>query len=95
MRSYELVLIVRGDWDEEKAAAIVEKVTGLITAQGGTIENLDKWGKRRLAYLIDDQQDGFYTVVNFKGVPAVEQELDRVLRITDGVIRFLVVRPNE
>lgn len=95
MRAYELMLIVRGDWDEEKAAGVVEKVTGLINSQGGTIDNIDKWGKRRLAYEIQDQLDGYYTVVNFKGEPAVEQELDRVLRITDGVIRFLIVRPNE
>ncbi len=95
MRNYELMLIVRGDWDDEKAGAVLEKVTGLVTGQGGTIENLEKWGKRRLAYLINDQMDGHYTVVNFKGEPAVEQELDRVLRITDGVIRFLIVRPNE
>lgn len=95
MRSYEMMLLVRGDWEEEKAGAIVEKATSLITAQGGAVDNLDRWGKRRMAYPIKDQLDAHYTVVNFKGEPAVEQELDRVLRLTDGVIRFLIVRPNE
>lgn len=95
MRSYELLMVVRPDVEEEKATAIVEKATNLITAQGGAVDNIDKWGKRRLAYEINDHQDGIYTIVNFKGEPKVEQELDRVLRITDEVIRFLIVRPHE
>lgn len=95
MRSYELLMIVRPDVEDAAAQATVEKFTGLITAQGGEIEKVDAWGKRRLAYEINDYKDGIYTLVYFKGEPSVAAELDRVLKITDEVIRFLIVRQGE
>lgn len=95
MRSYELMLIARPDLDEEGQKAVVEKAKSVITGQGGTIEKEDIWGKRRLAYEIKRHKDGFYAVVNFKGEPAAEQELDRVLKLSDDVIRHLIVRLDE
>lgn len=94
MRSYEMMLIVRAE-DETANQALVEKAQNLITENGGTVEKLDPWGKRRLAYEINNHKDGFYTVVNFKGEPKVADELTRVLKITDEVIRFMIVRPGE
>jgi small subunit ribosomal protein S6 len=92
MRDYEVMLIIRPDLDEEKTEATITKFTGLLETQGATEVKLDKWGKRRLAYEIDDQREGFYAVINFKsGSPAVH-ELERVLKITDEVLRHLVVR---
>lgn len=95
MRSYELVLIARPDLDEEANKAIVEKAKSVVTAQGGQVEKEDIWGKRRLAYEIKRHKDGFYALLTFKGEPAVEQELDRVLRLSDDVIRHLIVRLDE
>lgn len=91
MRSYELMVIIRADLDEEQTAAAVDKVTGLIAQNGGEVENIDRWGKRRLAYEINDLRDGYYILVNYKGPSQVARELDRVLKITDEVIRHLVV----
>jgi small subunit ribosomal protein S6 len=95
MRSYELLMVVRPDLDDAAAQATVEKFTSLITSNGGEIEKIDAWGKRRLAYEIKDYKDGVYTIVYFKGEPSVAAELDRVLKITDEVIRFLIVRSGE
>lgn len=94
MRSYELLLVTQIA-DEEATKAILDKATNLITNNGGAIENVDVWGKRRLAYPINDLLEGHYTIVNFKGEPGVAKELDRVLKITDGVMRFIIVRPEE
>jgi small subunit ribosomal protein S6 len=94
MRSYELMLVVRPE-DETVNQALVEKVQSLITDNGGTVDKLDPWGKRRLAYEIDRNKEGYYTVVNFQGEPKVAHELDRVLKITDSVVRFIIVRPGE
>lgn len=95
MRSYELMLIARPELDEEASKALVEKAKSVITAQGGTIEKEDSWGKRRLAYEIKRFKEGIYTVLIFKGEPAAEQELERVLKLSDDVVRHLVVRLDE
>lgn len=95
MRAYELLLITRPELDDAAVQAVVEKFTGIIATGGGEVEKIDTWGKRRLAYEIQDLKDGFYTIVNFKGEPSVAAELDRVLKITDEVIRFLITRPGE
>lgn len=91
-QSYELVYITRPELDEEANAAALQRYVGVITAQGGTVEAIDKLGKRRLAYEIDGLREGTYAVVTFKGEPAVPAELDRVLKISDGVIRHLIVK---
>lgn len=95
MRSYELVMIVRPDLDEEATRAVIEKAKNVIVQNGGQIEKEDIWGKRRLAYEIKHHKDGFYAVLNFKGAPAAEQELDRVLKLSDDVIRHMIVRTDE
>ena len=95
MRGYELVVIIRPDLDDEATEAVIEKVRSMIENNGGEIAKVDKWGKRRLAYEIDDLREGFYVVVNFKGEAAVAAELDRVLKITDTVLRHMIVREGE
>lgn len=95
MRSYELLMVVRPDLDEESTKAVIEKAKGLITNNGGEIEKEDIWGKRRLAYEIRRFREGYYAVINFKSEPKATDELDRILKITDEVIRFIVVRPEE
>ncbi len=95
MRKYEMMVIARPELDEAGLQALSEKITELITGNGGAIESQDAWKKQRLAYEIKDMREGFYSVVNFTGEPRTADELNRVLKITDEVVRFLIVRPEE
>ena len=91
INSYETVCILSTKLGEEGAAAVVEKFKGLIDKHG-TVESVDDWGKRRLAYPIAKQTEGYYTLINFKSAPAFTAELDRVFKITDGVLRSIIVK---
>lgn len=95
MKAYELMLVLDPSLDEEAHAATLEKVNGIITADGGTVENTEAWGRRRLAFEIDGKTDGDYTVVDFHSNAANIAELDRVLHITDPVVRFMIVRRDD
>ncbi len=95
MRDYELIYIIKPNLDEEATSAVVEKFTNLITNNGGQIDKNDRWGKRKLAYEVNDYREGYYTLVNFKGEAKVAQELERVLKITDDVIKHLLVRKED
>lgn len=90
--SYETLFVVKPDLSEEATTAVVNKFTGLITENGGSIENVNVWGKRRLAYLIDDYAEGYYVLVNFKSESSLPLELNRVFGITDEIMRYIVVR---
>ena len=89
MAKYETMLVTSAALDEEASAALIGKFKSLIEANG-TIDSVDDWGKRRLAYPINDEEEGVYTVIKFTSEPAFPAELDRILGITDGVIRSLV-----
>ncbi len=90
MRKYEVMYILRPDLEQEAVQAVVEKFQGIIS-NGGEITKHDLMGKRRLAYEIKKHRDGFYVLVNFTATPEVVKELDRVFRITDEVIRYMIV----
>ena len=92
MRTYETIFILHPSLDEEAVKANIEKFKGVIENGGGTIENVDFWGKRKLAYEIAKVNEGFYTLINFEANTELPKELDRVFRITDGVIRHIVVK---
>jgi len=92
MNNYETVFILRPDLDDEKAGEVVEKFKSLIENHGGEITRLERWGKRRLAYEIAHVHEGIYMIIQFKSKPDVAQELDRVFKITDGVLRHIIVR---
>jgi len=94
MRNYEMVFILHPELDEEKLAASVEKVTNLINNNGGEVAKLDSWGKKRLAYEIKDLHEGFYYLVEFRGTPDTAKELDRVLKITEEILRFMIIRKD-
>ena len=94
INKYEPVFVLNPELSEDATKALVEKFTGLI-AQNGTIEKIDVWGKRKLAYLIDDYTEGYYVVVNFASAPAFPAELCRIYNITDGVLRSIVVRTDK
>ena len=86
---YEAMMVFSVANGEEATTALVEKFKALI-AENGTIENVDDWGKRRLAYLINDEAEGYYVIANFEAAPAFPAELDRIAKITDGVLRIMV-----
>lgn len=95
MRPYELLFILRPDLDDQAVEANIDRVRQLIEQHGGAVENVDRWGKRRLAYEIDRFRDGYYVIVHFKAPPGAHKEIERVLNITDTVLRHLTVRLDE
>ena len=90
MAKYETMLVVSSASDEEATLALVAKFKALIEANG-TIENVEEWGKRKLAYPINDETEGYYVVTTFESNPEFPAELDRVCRITDGVLRSMII----
>lgn len=92
MRPYEAMVILKPDLDPETLQAVQNRLTSVITDNGGQITHIDPWGKRRLAYEIKGYNEGFYVVIKFQGEPGITVELERIMRITDAVMRFLVVR---
>ena len=95
MKAYELLLLTNPSLDDEARSAVLEKVQNLITADGGTVDSLDEWGRRKLAYEIASLAEGDYTLVDFHTAPAAIAELDRVLHITDGVVRYMIVHRED
>ncbi len=95
MKAYELMLMLNPTLDEEGREAALEKVQGLITAGGGVLDNVESWGKRRLAYEIEKITEGDYVVLDFHNTPDAIAEIDRVLHITDPVVRYMLVRRED
>ncbi len=94
MSSYETIFIIDATLDEEKVTALKDKFVTLIE-KNGTVESVDEWGKRRLAYEINDRTEGFYYLVNFKADGSFPKELERQYKITDGILRTIVIRKDE
>lgn len=94
MAKYETTLVFSVKESEEKAKALAEKFKDLI-AKSGTVENVDEWGKRKLAYPINYENDGYYVVIKHDNEPTFVAEFTRVLNITDGVLRYLTVAAQE
>lgn len=92
-RKYELMYIVNPELDEEALTAVTERVNSLIETSGN-VDNIDVWGKRRLAYEINDRKEGYYILVHFQSDPEFPKELERVLKISDDVMRYLVIRAD-
>ena len=90
MSHYETVMVLNTKLGEEATNALVEKFKTLIE-QNGTINNVDVCGKRRLAYAIEDETEGYYTLIDFTSAPDFPAELDRIYKITDGVLRSMIV----
>lgn len=95
MNKYETLFILNPSLEEEALNANIEKFKGVIENGGGEIENVDLWGKRKLAYEIKKVGEGFYVLINFKSDAQLPKELDRVFRITDGIIRHLIVNTEK
>ena len=85
---YEVLYIINPTLGEEGINALVEKFKAMVEAEG-TLSNIDEWGKRRMAYAINDLTEGYYVLMNFESNPAFPAELERVMKITEGVLRCL------
>ena len=92
---YELMVILNPEIDERQVGVNLEKFLKVITNDGGSIENIDVWGRRRLAYEIQKKNEGIYAVVNFTATAATTQELDRQLNLSEQVMRTKVLRAEE
>ena len=92
MKAYELLFFVDPAITEEQRAGVLKRIDATISDNGGKVDNVDNWGKRKLAYEIDKLTEGDYTLVNFHADPSQIAELDRILRINDAVKRHMVVR---
>lgn len=94
MKKYETLFVLNPDLDDEAIKTNIEKFKGVIE-QNGKVSNVDEWGKRRLAYTINDYTEGFYVLIDFDANPDLPKELDRIFRITDSVLRHLIVNLEE
>ena len=91
---YEVLYIIDATIGEEATAALVEKFKAMVEAEG-TLSNIDEWGKRRLAYPINDLNEGYYVLMNMETTPEFPAELERVMKITEGVMRCLTTVVEE
>ncbi|MFL0250113.1 30S ribosomal protein S6 [Clostridium neuense] len=95
MNKYETLFILNPSLEEEAINANVEKFKGIVENGGGEVENVDLWGKRKLAYEINKLNEGFYVLMNFKSDAQLPKELDRVFRITDNIVRHLIINTEK
>ena len=94
MNKYELAVVVNAKIEDDARTATIEKVKEYITRFGGTITNVDEWGKKRLAYEIQKMREGFYYFIQFESDSSCPAEVEKSVRIMENVIRFLCVRPE-
>ena len=92
MNKYELAVVVSAKIEDEERAAVVDKCKALIESFGGTITNVDDWGKKRLAYEIQKMKEGFYYFIQFEAESSAPAEIESRIRIMDNVLRYLVVK---
>ena len=94
MNKYELAVVVNAKIEDDARTAPIEKVKEYITRFGGTITNVDEWGKKRLAYEIQKMREGYYYFIQFESDSSCPAEVEKSVRIMENVIRFLCVRPE-
>ena len=95
MKAYELLFIVAPTISDESRAAVMKRIETTIAEGKGAVDNVDAWGKRKLAYEINGLTDGDYTLIDFHADPQNVAELDRVLRINDAVVRHMIVKRED
>ncbi|MBS1876682.1 MAG: 30S ribosomal protein S6 [Acidobacteria bacterium] len=95
MRVYEELFIVRPDAADEEVDPLIEQVKSVITSGGGTVEKAERWGVRKLAYRVQKRSEGLYILVQFSAGPQLVKELERRLRVSDLVLKFITVRIDE
>ena len=95
MNKYELAVVVSAKIEDDERTATLEKVKEIITTNGGTITNVDEWGKKRLAYEVQKMREAFYYFIQFDAEPTVPAEIESRIRIMENVVRYLCVRQDE
>ncbi|UDY23554.1 30S ribosomal protein S6 [Nocardioides sp. Kera G14] len=95
MRAYEVVVILDPSLDERTVAPSLDKYLNVVRNDGGTVDNVDVWGRRKLAYEIQKNAEGIYAIVNLSAEPATVKELDRQLTLNESILRTKVLRPGK
>jgi small subunit ribosomal protein S6 len=94
LNKYEAMFIIDSTLDEESVKSLIEKIKNLLETSA-KLEGLDEWGKRRFAYPINKQSEGYYFLANFEAEPDFPNELERVFKITDGILKYLIVKKDK
>jgi len=94
MNKYEALFIINPDLGEEEIKALIEKFKNLLESSA-QLESIDEWGKRRLAYPVNFKNEGYYVLVNFSATPDFPHELDRNFKITDGIMRHIIIKKKK
>ena len=92
MRRYETIFIIRPNAGEEEITDMIDKVTDIIGNDGGTVIKVDKWGLKKLAYLIKKESQGYYVYIDFAGLPTTVTEIERILKIDDRSLKYMTVK---
>ncbi len=93
VNKYESIFIINSEIGEENTKALVEKFKNLLETSA-QLESIDEWGKRRLAYPINDKNEGYYVLVNFSAESEFPHELERIYKITDGIIKYMIIKKD-
>lgn len=91
MKNYETMVVLHPQYEEEQVDQFIEKVKESIAGDGGEVTNLDKWGKRKLAYEIKKLREGYYVVMNYTAPQETSSKMEKAFKIADGVLRYLIV----
>ena len=92
MNKYEILYIIDNDVDDNEKAALVDRFSDLVVKLGGTVDGIDKWGTRKYAYPINDKNEGYYVLMNVTAGAAAPAEIDRQMKITDAIVRQMIIR---
>lgn len=95
MREYEVMYILQPTLSADEQTTIIDRYNELIASMGGTVEKTDRWDLRKLQYEINGCREGYYVVVNFQGDPALETEMDRQMKLTEPILRHMILRRDE
>ncbi len=95
MTKYETVYIIDTEQENDAIKELIEKFKGVVEEKGGQVSEIEEWGKRRLAYPIANRREGYYVLMNFEADPEAVQDLDRVFRITSGLIRRIIIKKEK
>ena len=95
MNKYELAVVLSAKIEDDERAAAIEKIKELIARLGGTVTDVEEWGKKRLAYEIQKMREGFYYFIHFDADSQIPAQLEERMRIAENVLRYLIVRPDD
>jgi len=92
MNNYEVLYIIKNTLDEDAREAVIKRYEETVISSGGSVEKIDKWGMRKFAYPINYMNDGYYVLMNFSSLSELPKELERQMRISDDIVRYMVIR---